>query len=46
MTRRFMALALFGALIVGQVLALAVFPAGAADHLDAPGLTSPAPTVA
>ena len=41
MTRRFIALSLFGALMVGQVLALSVFPAGAADHLDAPGLTSP-----
>lgn len=41
MNRRLLASVALGVLLVAQVFALAAFPAGAADHLDAPGMTSP-----
>jgi hypothetical protein len=41
MYRRAIAAVSLGLLLIAQVFALAAFPAGAADHLDAPGLTSP-----
>lgn len=41
MNRRRIAAASLGLLLVAQVFALTAFPAGAADHLDAPGMTSP-----